>query len=104
MCQYKVIRTKGQASPESSLRAAPRGKITGRQKSSPLVPLGLHSLFTCLSAINPAVVFFCHNICISECRAELVRAMPSVANYHANNFCYPLTFGTLLFLVPQKNQ
>lgn len=32
--------------------------------------------------MHPAVVFFCHTFCISECRAELVQAMPSVAKYH----------------------
>ncbi len=40
-----------------------RGRIPGRQKSSPLVPLGLHSLFACLRTIHPAVVFFCHTFC-----------------------------------------
>jgi len=70
----------GQALPESSLQEAPPGRIPGRRKSSPLVPLGLHSLFACLRAINPAVVFFCHT------------------------FCNPRFFGTLLFIVPQKNQ
>ena len=32
--------------------------IPDRQKSSPFMPHGLHSLFACLRAINPAVVFF----------------------------------------------
>jgi len=40
-----------------------RRAITGRQKSSPIVPLGLHSLFACLRAIHPSVVFFCHTFC-----------------------------------------
>ena len=70
-----------------------RKATTGRQKSSPFLASslsltatelvevqGLHSLFACLRTINPAVVFFCHT------------------------FCNPRTFGTLLFLVPQKNQ
>ena len=66
-------------SPDSSLRAAPRA-IPSLQKSSPFVPHGLHSLFAGFRTIHPAVVFFCHT------------------------FCNPRTFGTLLFLVPQKNQ
>jgi hypothetical protein len=27
------------------------------------MPHGLHSLFACLRAVNPAVVFFCHTFC-----------------------------------------
>jgi len=53
----------GQVSPDSQLRAAERGKITGRQKSSLFVPHGLHSLFAGLRTINPAVVFFCRTFC-----------------------------------------
>lgn len=37
--------------------------ITNRQKSPPLVPLGLHGLFVGFRTINPAVVFFCHTFC-----------------------------------------
>ena len=74
---FKAVRLRLEANYGQLRRAS-----TGRQKSSPLVPLGLHSLFSCLRTIHPAVVFFCHTFCISECRAELVQAMPSVAKYH----------------------
>ncbi len=30
---------------------------TGRQKSSPLIPLGLHSLFACLRTIHASLFF-----------------------------------------------
>ena len=36
---------------------------TCRQKSSPLVPLGLHSLFACLPTIHASLFFFCHTFC-----------------------------------------
>jgi hypothetical protein len=40
--------------------------IPSRQKSPPLVPLGLHGLFVGFRTINPAVVFFCHTFCKSK--------------------------------------
>ena len=40
-----------------------RSAITSRQKSPPLVPLGLHGLFVGFHTINPSVVFFCHTFC-----------------------------------------
>jgi len=80
VCHYKIIKTSGQVSPGRLSQAAPPGPITDRQKSSPLVPLGLHSLFACLRTINPAVVF------------------------SVTLFAILAQFGTLFFIVPQKNQ
>ena len=52
-----------QASPVKLYRSAPKGKIPSRQKSPPLVPLGLHGLFVGFRTIHPPVVFFCRTFC-----------------------------------------
>jgi len=56
LCQYKVSRAKGQASPVY-YGQPPQDKIPSSQKSPPLVPLGLHSIFVGFRTIRPAVVF-----------------------------------------------
>ena len=53
----QTYQTKGQASPDSLLRAAPLGIIPSQQKSPPLVPLGLHGLFVGFRTINPSLFF-----------------------------------------------
>ena len=73
---YRVSRWKNRKMTQwDSYYGQLRRAFPGRQKSPPLVPLGLHGLFAGLRAILPAVVFFCHT------------------------FCNPPAFGTLLFLV-----
>jgi len=55
-----------------------RKAIPSRQKSPPLVPLGLHGLFVGFRTINPSVAFFCHTFCNPSVNGKIKSYFPTV--------------------------
>jgi hypothetical protein len=58
-----------------------RRATTGRQISSPLVPLGLHGLFTCLHAINTVVVFLITHFYLQINKLKMQTAQSKISDW-----------------------
>jgi len=101
VCQCQVVRTKGQAMPVSKLRAAPPGQSPAGKNPHPFSSAHL--------ALWPLSLSKRRSLSMPKCWVCKVFLPASAQStlllfFFCHTFCNPPTIGTLLFLVPQKNQ